>query len=187
VIRPDAGSTPARLRAFPIGTTVAELSLANERRLDMYARIGIAALAMGAVAMLGCERKERVNKEGEREVQVSPARPAEPSPARPEKSVKKSVSSASAVSSIVEARCDRESRCENMGANKKYKSWQQCKQEIATKSNDKIGAPECPGGIDSHELSECLTEIRNEGCGNPLDTLERVAACNSADLCIDKP
>lgn len=156
----------------------------------MYARIGITALAVGAVAMLGCERKERVNEEGEREVQVSPARPAnEPAPARSEKEkmVKKSVSSASAVSSIVDARCDREARCENIGANKKYKSWQQCNQEIAKKSSDKIGAPECPGGIDSHELSECLTEIRNEGCGNPLDTLERVAACNSADLCIDKP
>jgi len=157
----------------------------------MYAKIGMAALALGAVATVGCERQERVNKEGEREVVVSPARPANepaaPEKARPEneKMVKRSVSSASAVSSIVEARCDREARCDNIGAKEKYKSWQECKKEIATKSSDKIGAPECPGGIDQHELSECLTEIRNEGCGNPLDTLERVAACNSADLCID--
>jgi hypothetical protein len=157
----------------------------------MYAKIGIAALALGAVAMVGCERTERVNKEGEREVQVSPARPANepaaPEKARPEaeKMVKRSVSSATAVSSIVEARCDREARCENIGPKEKFKSWQACRQEIAKKSSDKIGAPECPGGVDQHELSECLTEIRNEGCGNPLETLERVAACNGPDLCID--
>ena len=160
----------------------------------MYAKSGITALALGALAMTACERKERANKEGEREVVVQPARPAnEPAPARPEKQpdkekmVKRSVSSAVAVSSIVEARCDREARCENIGAKHKYKTWQMCKQEIAQKSSEKIGAPECPGGIDSHELSQCLTEIRNEGCGNPLETLERVAACNSADLCIKKP
>jgi hypothetical protein len=157
----------------------------------MYAKIGMTALAMGAVAMVGCERTERVNEKGEREVQVSPARPANepavPEKARPEreKMVKRSVSSATAVSSIVEARCDREARCDNIGAKEEYKSWQECRKEIAAKSSDKIGAPECPGGIDQHELSECLTEIRNEGCGNPLDTLERVAACNSADLCIE--
>ena len=176
----------------------------------MYAKIGMTALALGAVAMVGCEREERVNKEGEREVQVSPARPAnEPAErerererekaraeadekardekARPEaeKMVKRSVSSATAVSSIVEARCDREARCENIGPKEKFKSWQACRQEIAKKSSDKIGAPECPGGVDQQELSECLTEIRNEGCGNPLETLERVAACNGPDLCID--
>jgi hypothetical protein len=158
----------------------------------MYAKIGIAALALVAVPTIGCERQERVNKEGEREVVVQPARPANEPAAQPEKDrpekekmVKRSVSSASAVSSIVEARCDREARCENIGAKEKFKTWAECKKEIAAKSSDKIGAPECPGGIDQHELSECLTEIRNEGCGNPLDTLERVAACNSADLCID--
>ena len=154
----------------------------------MYAKIAIAALALNTLAVAGCERKERVNKEGEREVVVQPARPAnEPAPAHPdkEKMVKRSVNSAVAVSSIVEARCDREARCENIGAKEKFKTWAECKKEIAAKSSDKIGAPECPGGIDQHELSECLTEIRNEGCGNPLETLERVAACNSADLCID--
>jgi hypothetical protein len=160
----------------------------------MYAKIGFTALALGAIAVAGCERKERVNKEGEREVVVSPARPAneqparpatEPGPARPAPMVRPAVTSAVAVSSIVDARCDREARCENIGAKEKYKSWQECKKEIATKSSDKIGAPECPMGIDSHELSECLAEIRNEDCGNPLDTLERVAACNGADLCID--
>jgi hypothetical protein len=152
----------------------------------MYAKIGITALSVVALATLGCERKERVNEQGEREVVVQPARPAkEPAPAQPEKIVKKSVTSAYAVSAIVEARCDREARCDNIGKDDKFKSWQQCKQEIAKKSSDKIGAPECPGGIDQHELSECLTEVRNEGCHNPLDTLERVAACNSADLCID--
>jgi hypothetical protein len=43
----------------------------------MYAKTGIGALALAATAMtIGCERNERVNEEGEREVVVSPARPA---------------------------------------------------------------------------------------------------------------
>jgi hypothetical protein len=150
----------------------------------MYAKIGFTVLSMGAIAMIGCERKERVNERGEREVQVSPARPAEPGPTPRTPVVKATTSSAKAVSSIVEARCDREARCSNIGADHKYKSWQECQKQIAEKSSDKIGAPECPGGIDSYELSECLTEIRSEKCGNPLDTLERVAACNAADLCV---
>jgi hypothetical protein len=152
----------------------------------MYGKIGFTLLGLGAIAMVGCERKERVNERGEREVQVSPARPAnEPNaPARP--MVKPTTSSAKAVSSIVEARCDREARCNNIGGDEKFKSWAECRKDIAEKSSDKIGAPECPGGIDSYELSECLTEIRSEKCGNPLDTLERVAACNAADLCVSE-
>ena len=150
----------------------------------MYAKIGFTVLTMGAIAVVGCERKERVNERGEREVQVSPARPTEPGAAPRAPAVKPTTTSAKAVSSIVEARCDREARCANIGADHKFKSWQECQQKIAQKSSDKIGAPECPGGIDSFELSECLTEIRSEKCGNPLDTLERVAACNAADLCV---
>jgi hypothetical protein len=154
----------------------------------MYGKIGFTLLSLGTIAMIGCERRERVNEQGEREVQVRPARPAnEPrvgEPARPV--VRATTTSAKAVSSIVEARCDREARCNNIGADEKFKSWEECRKDIAEKSSDKIGAPECPGGIDSYELSECLSEVRSEKCGNPLDTLERVAACNSADLCVDK-
>src|SRR5688572_19904258 len=155
----------------------------------MYGKFGFTLLGMGAIAMIGCERQERVNERGEREVQVSPARPAN-EPARTGETarpmVKPTTTSAKAVSSIVEARCDREARCGNIGGDDKFKSWEECRKDIAEKSSDKIGAPECPGGIDSYELSECLSEIRSEKCGNPLDTLERVAACNSADLCVDK-
>ncbi len=150
----------------------------------MYTKIGFTVLSLGVIATVGCERRERANeREREREVQVSPARPAEPG-AEHKTAVKPSTTNAKAVASIVEARCDREARCSNIGADHKFKSWQECQQKITTKSSEKIGAPECPGGVDSYELSECLTEIRNEKCGNPLDTLERVAACNSADLCM---
>jgi hypothetical protein len=33
------------------------------------------------------------------------------------------------------------------------------------------------------ELDECLEEIRNEDCGNPFDTLGRLAACRENDIC----
>ncbi|WP_438031284.1 DUF6184 family natural product biosynthesis lipoprotein [Sorangium sp. So ce233] len=46
---------------------------------------------------------------------------------------------------------------------------------------------ECPGGIDSNELNECLQEIGNDDCNNPLDTLGRIVACRSSDLCRATP
>jgi hypothetical protein len=49
---------------------------------------------------------------------------------------------------------------------------------------DELNANACPAGIDQHELTECLTETRNEDCGNPVDAIGRIVACRSSDLCL---
>ncbi|AUX23799.1 uncharacterized protein SOCEGT47_043290 [Sorangium cellulosum] len=89
----------------------------------------------------------------------------------------------SAVDSIVAARCDREARCNNIGADREYANRDACDSSVRSEWRDELTFGECPGGIDAKELNECLEAIRDEECGSPLDTLGRLAACRASDLC----
>ncbi|WP_438040847.1 DUF6184 family natural product biosynthesis lipoprotein [Sorangium sp. So ce128] len=104
-----------------------------------------------------------------------------PPPGAPQ--VEPGVTTVSAVDSIVAARCDREARCNNIGADREYASQEACATRIRAEWRDDLNFAECPGGIDSKELTECLQEIRNDDCNNPFDTLDRIVACRSSDLC----
>jgi hypothetical protein len=88
------------------------------------------------------------------------------------------------VEGIATARCQREKRCKNIGKNKEYASLDACKSKIQDDWRGELNAYECPGGVDAKELAECVREIENENCKNPFDTLERVIACRSSDICI---
>lgn len=90
---------------------------------------------------------------------------------------------ASAAESIAQSRCEREQRCENVGGDRKFSSMDDCLTRVRTDWKDDLNARECPGGINRAELDECLNEIRNEECSSPFDTLERVAACTSGQIC----
>ncbi|WP_437300397.1 DUF6184 family natural product biosynthesis lipoprotein [Sorangium sp. So ce426] len=104
-----------------------------------------------------------------------------PPPGAPQ--VEPRATTVSAVDSIVAARCDREARCNNIGADREYASQEACATRIRAEWRDDLNFAECPGGIDSKELTECLQEIRNDDCNNPFDTLGRIVACRSSDLC----
>jgi hypothetical protein len=94
-------------------------------------------------------------------------------------------SSASAArDQITDARCAREQRCENVGDNKKYSSVDDCRATVRAEWKDDLNGVECPQGINEAELNECLGEIRGEDCGSPIDTLSRVAACTTGQICI---
>jgi hypothetical protein len=88
-----------------------------------------------------------------------------------------------AISAMGTARCDREQRCGNVGPGKDHENLAACQSKLMASSREELGASECPGGIVKKELDECLGEIRTEDCGNPLDTLGRLVACRSSDLC----
>ena len=90
---------------------------------------------------------------------------------------------ASTVTSLAAERCDREARCKNIGAKEKYKSRTECIAEMERDKRDDLNSDVCPGGIRQKELSDCLQAIHDEACGNPLDTLTRLAACRSGNLC----
>jgi hypothetical protein len=90
---------------------------------------------------------------------------------------------ASASESIAESRCEREQRCDNIGDQKKFSSKSDCLARIRADWKDDLNARECPAGVNSTQLRECLTAIRGEDCNSPFDTLSRVSACTSGQIC----
>lgn len=93
----------------------------------------------------------------------------------------------SATEQIAEARCQRESQCGNIGDNKSFSSNQDCLARIRADWKEDLNARECPGGINQHELDECLAQVRAEACANPFDTLARITECTSRQICIEQP
>jgi hypothetical protein len=90
---------------------------------------------------------------------------------------------ASAVTTLAAERCDREMRCKNIGAKEKYKTRAECIAEMEKDKRDDLNSDVCRGGIRQKELNECLDAIHDESCGNPLDTLTRLNACRTGNLC----
>lgn len=88
-----------------------------------------------------------------------------------------------AVDKILEARCDRELKCGNLGPSKQYADRDACNAAMRKSLADELNADECPAGIDIKELDECLHAARNEDCKNPFDTIGRAAACRTSDIC----
>jgi hypothetical protein len=115
------------------------------------------------VLMLGCNREND--------------RPASAANDRPSKAT------SNATESIAEARCAREARCDNVGGDKKYSTVDDCLLRTRSDWEADLNARECPGGVNQTQLDECLSEVRSEDCNSPLDTLERVAACTSGQIC----
>jgi Family of unknown function (DUF6184) len=89
----------------------------------------------------------------------------------------------SALTSLANARCDREVRCNNVGAKEKFKTRADCVAEMERDKRDDLNSDVCPGGIREKQLNECMAAIRDENCGNPLDALTRLNACRSGSLC----
>ena len=88
-----------------------------------------------------------------------------------------------AVSEIVTARCNREDRCKNIGTDRTYETRDACTSKLHGSTESDINVQDCKHGVDRPKLHRCLDEIRSEDCGNPIDTLSRVAACRTAALC----
>jgi hypothetical protein len=91
----------------------------------------------------------------------------------------------SATESIAEARCARESRCDNVGADKKYSSMEDCIIRIRADWKDELSTRECKSGVNETALNACLSSVREEECSSPFDTLERVQACTTGKICAD--
>jgi hypothetical protein len=90
----------------------------------------------------------------------------------------------SALGDIVSARCDREQRCNNVGAGKDYDNRQACVSKIEGKTESDLNTKDCDKGIDKGKLDACLQKIHEEECGNPIDSISRIAACRTGEVCI---
>jgi hypothetical protein len=139
----------------------------------------LALVGAGALAVTGCDRDDRALAV-DRDKGRAPGYEAKDEPRAP--AVAPGMIGAT-VDRIAEARCKREARCNNIGADEDFKSHDACLSSIREKTRDDLNASDCPGGIDQKELNECLEEINNDSCNNPLDTLGRLAACRSSDMC----
>ncbi|HEV8246317.1 MAG TPA: DUF6184 family natural product biosynthesis lipoprotein [Polyangiaceae bacterium] len=85
---------------------------------------------------------------------------------------------------IATARCDREQRCNQIGAGAKYSSRQHCMNVMGPKAADDVG--DCRLGVDQKDLRECLDVISNEDCNAPLGELDRVIQCQADNLCLSE-
>jgi len=89
-----------------------------------------------------------------------------------------------AVERIVAARCARETACNNIGSDKHFTDYDVCTHELRSNIGDDLKTTVCPRGIDGKELEECMESIRTESCNNPIDTISRLAACRTSDMCL---
>jgi hypothetical protein len=96
---------------------------------------------------------------------------------------KKTAANDPSIQRLATARCDREQTCNNIGVDKKWATRDACMSDLSEDLVDELNMDECPGGIVQKELDECLAEIKNESCNNPIDKIERFAACRESDLC----
>jgi hypothetical protein len=145
--------------------------------MNTFSKLGLWSLgAVAAFSVVGC------NKEAERGPNSATA-PA----ATHLDGMTPAARSRSAAEQIAQARCEREQQCGNIGGDKTYSSSQDCLARIQTEWKDDLNARECPGGINQQQLNECMAQVRGEACGNPFDTLARVAECTSGQICIEQP
>ena len=89
-----------------------------------------------------------------------------------------------AVNQLTARRCEREFDCNHIGAGKKYEDNAACEREVAHDLKSELRPAVCTYGVRGDRLDQCLQELRNEKCGNPLDTVSRLATCRTGRICL---
>ncbi|HSO40158.1 MAG TPA: DUF6184 family natural product biosynthesis lipoprotein [Labilithrix sp.] len=144
---------------------------------------GVACIAV----LLGCN-KRAVDQEGIREAHDQSGAPL-PSGDRPGTATITGatyggISSDVAVTRLVAARCARETACNNVGPERHFVDRDVCTRELSTHLGMDLKPSTCPLGVDSTALEQCLAVIRDEGCNNAVETIERLATCSPRELCM---
>jgi len=93
------------------------------------------------------------------------------------------IDNSQAINSITYARCSRENACNDIGSDKKYATFDACVKELGHDTGITLRVDKCPQGVLADRLDGCLNDIRTERCGNPIDTIERIASCRKGMLC----
>jgi hypothetical protein len=135
--------------------------------------IELGLVVVGATLSLGCSKTHEREAAEARAVNAPGMTPAS--------------RTRSAAEQIAVARCEREQACGNIGDDKTFSSLLDCRARIQNDWKDDLNARACPGGVNQHELGECMSQVRTESCGNPFDTLARITSCTQAQICIEEP
>lgn len=160
--------------------------------MSVRSGVSIAVVGLGILSVVGCNRdRERTDLDRPVERERTGVVRGENQPTIHDQSGTTTVTGANiglannaAIDRIVAARCERESACKNIGVDKKHTNASACVQKLRADMKDDLNANECPRGIDQKELGECLESIRKEDCNNPIDSISRLAACRSGDMCL---
>jgi len=107
----------------------------------------------------------------------------EPAPSRTTTTSARTGTMTSSAARIADARCDRAAYCNDIGAGHHYEDRASCNREARRDAEDKLDHKDCAAGVDEARLNECVREIRNARCGNPIDSIEKSAACRRSELC----
>jgi hypothetical protein len=87
-----------------------------------------------------------------------------------------------AVGKIAAARCDREARCDNVGATQTFATRCDCITTMANYKLAHVNFKECPLGLAEPKVEKCLLLIGAED--RTADrALERINACRATTLC----
>jgi Family of unknown function (DUF6184) len=89
------------------------------------------------------------------------------------------------VDKLSEARCAREETCHNVGNGLEYASRDTCSQAMRGSLGNDLNSYNCPRGINNAALDSCEAAIRDESCGHPLDTIQRLEKCRTGNLCMN--
>jgi len=106
-------------------------------------------------------------------------------PTTPQQEKAATAETARASDRLAEARCAREQRCGEIGESKDYSSMDDCVSRVRADWKGDLNAHECPAGVNEVRLNECLTSVRDEACGHPFETLDRIATCRTGAMCMD--
>jgi hypothetical protein len=83
---------------------------------------------------------------------------------------------------ITLARCQLETRCNNVGEEKEYVTEEDCIARLEPGTERELEAGECPRRIPSVRIGACMEAIRREKCDSARD-LAHIGECSSAVLC----
>lgn len=108
-----------------------------------------------------------------------------PPPTTPEQQATARRETAAATSALTQARCEREQRCDNIGDRKSYSSMDDCLSTVRANWRSDLNEQSCPAGVNQVRLDQCVRSVRDEECGRPFETLDRIATCRSGPMCED--
>ncbi len=83
---------------------------------------------------------------------------------------------------LAQARCRRESRCNQVGANSKYATQQECEQTLMADNHKTLDA--CANGMNQANMTECTAAIDSAGCDYAMDRLSDYRECRSESMCL---
>lgn len=84
---------------------------------------------------------------------------------------------------LTNARCQRESACDNIGAARRFSDPDACRRSLFAETQATISPAACPVGVDEAKLALCVTSVRNQPCDDPGTLPEESPACRRSELC----